>query len=292
MIYVRVPATTANLGCGFDCAGLALDISCVCGFERTASGLEFENVDGRFCTPDNPAVEAWYAVMREAGQEGSGLRVRIDSDIPVARGLGSSSALIAAGLTAANAELGGALSLQKLVELGTALEGHPDNIAPALLGGLVISVCDGGRVLCERGEVSPDIRFFALIPPFELLTSRARGVLPDKVPRADAVHELSRAALLPRALEKGDIGMLRFCTDDRLHQPYRKTLIPGWDDIYRAAERCGAAMCLSGAGPTVLIMTDEDELPAAISRAAEGLPEKWEIRKVRVNREGAGTIRT
>ncbi len=253
MITVRVPATTANLGPGFDCLGLALSLYARFSFAETEAGLDISGCPPEFRGEDNLAVRACRIAQRELGLKPAGLRLAIDSGIPPARGLGSSAACAAAGVLAA-ARLGGvSLSEEDAFQLVSRLEGHPDNAAPAVFGGLQVSVLEEGKALSLPAAVHPSLRFLALVPDFPLPTKQARAALPAAVSREDAVYNLSRAALLLRALETGDPEALRAALKDRLHQPWRFPLVPGAEALAARVTALGADGCfLSGAGPTLM----------------------------------------
>lgn len=288
-ITVRVPATTANLGPGFDSFGCALTLYNVYTFELLEHGLEITGCPEEFCNRDNLSVRAYDRVMQSLGLSCGGLRMHVQAQIPVCRGLGSSSAMLAAGALAANALHGSPLSREELLALCTELEGHPDNLAPTLLGGLTASMMDGKTPVTVRFPLSEKLRFVALVPDFPLSTRLARSVLPETVPFSDAVFNVSHAALLLRALETADGGLLRLALDDRLHQPYRRKLIPGYDAVRAAADAYGA-LCISGAGPTCLCITDND---AAAAQLAAHLPEKcpgWQALCLRADVQGAMLI--
>ncbi|MCL2884150.1 MAG: homoserine kinase, partial [Oscillospiraceae bacterium] len=217
--------------------------------------------------------------------------IRQENHIPIARGLGSSSACIVAGLAGANALLGGPLSTAQLVDLATEMEGHPDNVAPAFYGGLVTSAMDGNRVYTVHVPVAEGMRFAVFIPPFELKTSDARAALPETVSRADAVYNLSRAALMTASLFSGDTENLRVAMQDRLHQPYRFPLIPGAPQVMEAAYALGAhGVCVSGAGSSLLAFVthpgaEDFEIRARAALAGEGLAD-WGVRILECDKKG------
>jgi len=291
MVTVRIPATTANIGPGFDSFGCALALYNTLSFEETPGGLVFEGCDEAYRTADNLAVVAYRAVMDALGLPMPGLRVGIQADIPICRGLGSSAALIAGGAAAANTLHGGTLSLLDLLGICNAIEGHPDNLAPALLGGMTASMVVDGRAWAESYRVHPRLRFTALIPDFELSTHLAREALPKKVPFADAVFNISHAGVLLKALENGDEDVIRLALDDRLHQPYRGKLIPGYLPVRALALECGCtAFCISGAGPTLLCLSFDDAWEAPFRAQIGKIPGHWRMLSLAVDHQGAQIV--
>ena len=288
-MIVRVPASSANLGPGFDSFGIAWQLYNELDFQITEAGLSITGCEERYRTEDNLAYRGFRRVLERCGVPCGGVSIRfMRCAIPVSRGLGSSAALIAAGVTAANAlyELG--LSREELLLLATEVEGHPDNVAPALYGGLGVSAMDGGRAITRRFPLSEKLHFAALIPPFELSTALARSVLPVELPREDAIFNISRGALLLRALGDGDAELLRFAMDDRIHQRYRAKLIDGFNTARVEAQESGAAgICISGAGPTVLCVSERPDFPVRMETAlAIALP-GWEFKALTPDLDGA-----
>lgn len=290
-VTVRVPATTANLGPGFDAFGCALSLYTDVTFEETESGLEITGCDEAFTGPDNLAYTAYCAVLGSLSEEVKGVKIHIDAQIPIGRGLGSSAALLVAGAMAANVLRGNRLSTQGLMNITNAMEGHPDNLAPAFFGGLTASMVDNGLPITVSFPLHPDWEILALIPEFELHTHFARSVLPAQIPRADAVYNLSHGAMVLKALELGDEKLLRNAMQDALHQPYRKKLIPDYDAIEGLVRTSGAAFCLSGAGPTLLCITRNKKLRDTLEKRLDGITTtKWEIRPLHVEFQGARVI--
>ena len=290
-VTVRVPATTANLGPGFDAFGCALSLYTEVTFEETEEGLEITGCDEAFTGPDNLAYTAYCAVLSSLSEEVKGVKIHIDADIPIGRGLGSSAALLVAGAMAANVLRGNRLSTQGLMNITNAMEGHPDNLAPAFFGGLTASMVDSGLPVTVNFPLHPDWEILALIPDFELATHYARGVLPSQVPRADAIYNLSHGAMVLKALELGDEKLLRTAMQDALHQPYRKKLIPDYDAIAGLVRTAGAAFCLSGAGPTLLCITRNKKVRELLEKRLEGITTaKWEIRPLHVEFQGAHIV--
>jgi len=277
MVKITVPASSANLGAGFDALGIALTLYNSVWMEE-AEGTEenplclIESIDAAAIPTDesNMVFQTAKYLYERCGHPFKGLHIRQESNIPMTRGLGSSSACLVAGLLGANTLLGSPLSLHDISDLAAGLEGHPDNIAPALFGGLVTSVMDGGRVHTVSVPVSDRIRFAVFVPDFELKTEVARAVLPDNVSRGDAVYNLSRTALMTAALFSGSLENLRVAVQDRLHQPYRFPLISGAERIFYIAYELGAyATAISGAGPSILAIVDRDDLQFVSKAEAE-----------------------
>lgn len=293
---IRVPATTANLGSGFDCLGLALALRNEIVVEPAPS-LELEiSGEGEGSLPrgpDNRVVAAMQAVCDAIGKPLPPVRLRMRHQIPLARGLGSSAAAAVGGLLAAHYYYDSALSDDALLKLATALEGHPDNVAPALLGGLcVVGVADGNPIAIKI--VWPDaLRLVVFVPEKPLATAAARAVLPTVVPRADAVFNLGRAALWIAAITQGRFDLLATAAQDRLHQPYRAGLIDSFDDILRAAQSAGArAAFLSGAGSSIAAVCDARDEPIgeAMRRAAERAGQRGRILMLHCDPVGARLV--
>ena len=290
-VTIRVPATTANLGPGFDAFGCALSLYTDVTFEETEEGLQITGCDEAFTGPDNLAYTAYCAVLGSLSEEVKGVKIHIDAHIPIGRGLGSSAALLVAGAIGANVLRGNKLSTQGLLNITNAMEGHPDNLAPAFFGGLTASMVDNGLPITVSFPLHPEWEILALIPEFELHTHFARSVLPTQIPRADAVYNLSHGAMVLKALELGDEKLLRNAMQDALHQPYRKKLIPDYDAIEGVVRTSGAAFCLSGAGPTLLCITRNKKLRETLEKRLDGITSaKWEIRPLHVEFKGAHIV--
>ncbi len=277
-VSVRVPATSANMGPGFDSFGCALSLYNIYTFEIIEKGLEISGCPEEFCNADNLSIVAYRDTMTAMGLPMDALRMSIHTEIPVCRGLGSSSAMLAAGAMAANVLHGSPLSKEELLKICTRVEGHPDNLAPAIFGGMTASLMRGDTPIMARFPLSEKLRFTALVPDFHLSTELARSILPKEIPFADAVFNISHAALLLRALETADVGMISFALNDRLHQPYRKGLIPGYDTAQQVAKTCGAAsFCISGAGPTCLCISDSEEISRKLEIAIPKVLPNWQV---------------
>jgi len=290
-VTIRVPATTANLGPGFDAFGCALSLYTDVTFEETEYGLEITGCDEEFTGPDNLAYVSYCAALATMSEELRGVKIHIDSQIPVCRGLGSSAALLVAGAMGANVLRGNKLSTQGLLNITNAMEGHPDNLAPAFFGGLTASMVDNGLPVCVNFPLHPDWEFLALVPDFTLPTTVARQALPTEYDRADAVYNIAHGALVLKALELGDEKLLRNAMQDRIHQPYRKKMIPDYDKIESLIRTTGAAFCLSGAGPTLLCITRNPGLEEKLAKKLHDITEaNWQMLPLHVEFEGAHVI--
>ncbi len=295
MIKIRIPATSANLGAGFDALGLALSFYNYAEMEEW-DRIEITSADGLDIPRDENnlvyvSAKDLYAVC---GKKLPGIRLVQTSAIPMARGLGSSSACIVAGLAGANRMLGDPLSADDLVDLAAQIEGHPDNTAPAFLGGIVTAVFDGRKVHWVKQEVFTKLKFIAIIPDFELKTDKARACLPQEVSHKDAVYNLSRAALFSASLLTGKFENLRTAVHDRLHQPYRMELIPRAREVFDIAYTHGAyGVYISGAGPTIMAIADEDntyfagKVRFSLDNAGLG---GWEVREFSIDNEGTRIV--
>ena len=291
-VTIRVPATTANLGPGFDAFGCALSLYTDVTFEETDSGLEITGCDEAFSGPDNMAYTSYCAVLASLSEEVRGVKIHIDSQIPICRGLGSSAALLVAGAMGANVLRGNRLSTQGLLNITNAMEGHPDNLAPAFYGGLTASMVDNGLPVTVNFPLHPDWEFIALIPDFNLSTPLARSVLPKDVSRADAIYNISHGAMVLKALELGDEKLLRNAMQDKLHQNYRRSLIKDYDQIEALVRTTGAAFCLSGAGPTLLCITLDKKLEEKLQKKLPTVTEaNWKILPLHIEFQGAHVLK-
>lgn len=292
-VRVTVPATSANLGPGFDTLGLALDLRDTLEAEVLVGGLVVE-VEGQGAhdvplDESHLVVRAMRATFAQLGQEPPGLRLSCTNVIPHARGLGSSSAAIVGGVWLARELVaGGRLLLDDagLLDLAARLEGHPDNVAPALLGGFVISGQDSdGDFWAVPGSVDPRVSVVVLVPSAPVSTEAARGLLPASVPHADAAANAGRAALLVAALSGRPEQLLR-ATEDRLHQQYRRPAMPESLALVDALRADGIAALVSGAGPTVLAFADGVATPTTAGLLAR-CPDGWQAHALAVSGAGA-----
>lgn len=257
MLKIEVEATSANICVGFDVLGLALDLKNTFTFTK-ASTTSFEGFKEEFSTKEtNLVYEAYKLVFDKAKEDIVDVKIGYKGDIPLSRGLGSSSSLIVAGIFAANYFLNNKYTKDELFLFATELEGHPDNVAPAIYGGLVASYknIDGYHPI--KYETSSDLKFTVLIPPYEVSTKMARNVLPKSLEYKDIVWNLSRIVNIPYAFKNGDISLLKDLFNDKLHEPYRKELIKDYDKVYHILKDKECAMAISGSGSCMLVVSKD-----------------------------------
>ncbi|WP_145038542.1 homoserine kinase [Paenibacillus sp. Y412MC10] len=265
-VRVKVPASTANLGPGFDTLGMALSLYSwieMKASEKTVFHLHGDEMGGLPTDKSNLIYKVAQMVFEEAGQAVPDLEISMYSEIPLTRGLGSSASAIVGALAAANALIGSPLPDSKLFDMATNLEKHPDNVGASLFGGIIAAVWDGSHADYMRIEPPADLGTLVVIPDFELATSKAREALPAQVSLEDAVYNISRSSLMTAALSAGRLDLIRAAMKDRIHQPYRAPLVPGMSKILAEAPDHGAlGIALSGAGPTMIALVDRNETRA------------------------------
>ena len=277
LVRVKAPATTANMGPGYDCLGMALDVWNIIEVEVLDSGEPVVEVTGEGAGElgtgrDNLVYRSMEFLFQDAGQEMPLVRIRCDNAIPLARGMGSSAAAIAGGLVAANAICSQDYTPNDLLEMAATIEGHPDNVAAAVLGGMQLVISDkteeGSRLYAVSINVPPELRAVVFVPQVRIATEDARAVLPEKITVADAVHNMGRIGLLVASMTTNHPEYLAIATQDLLHQPYRQPLFPAMKVIFKAALDAGAlGVFLSGSGSTVLALTQGREMTVAYEMA-------------------------
>jgi len=277
LVRVKAPATTANMGPGYDCLGMALDVWNTIEIEVLDSGEPVVEVTGEGAGElgtgrDNLVYRSMEFLFQDAEQEMPLVRIRCDNAIPLARGMGSSAAAIAGGLVAANAICSQDYTPNDLLEMAATIEGHPDNVAAAVLGGMQLVISDkteeGSRLYTVPINVPPGLHAVVFVPQVRITTEDARAVLPEKVTMADAVHNMGRVGLLVASMATNHPEYLAIATQDLLHQPYRQPLFPAMKVIFKAALDAGAlGVFLSGSGSTVLALTQGREMTVAYEMA-------------------------
>ncbi len=246
MIKIRVPATTANLGVGFDCAGLALSLYNDFTFKEGKSNVE----------PDNLILKSFNKLYEYIGKDAPEVAIEVIVSVPQARGLGSSATCIAGGLIGAREMSGVKISDYEILKLATEIEGHPDNVAPAIFGGLIVSIKDK-EIIYRKFEPTEELNFYVLIPDFELSTKKAREVLPKTITLKQGVSNAARTAMLPYAYEHGDMEIIKTFMKDEFHEKYREPLIPNFKTVREFAIKNNFAAFISGAGPSILCVSKE-----------------------------------
>lgn len=297
MVRVKIPATTANLGCGYDTFGMALGYYNYVSVEKAASfSVNIIGEGQKFLqgSSSNLVVRSAIAAFELAGQTVPNLAFTCENNIPLSRGMGSSSSAIVGGIYAANEIMGRTLSMQQMLDLAISIEGHPDNVAPALYGGFTVCANEAGVQYTKRVEVPDSLQAVLAIPNFQVSTKKARAIMPKQVALEDAVYNMSHAAYLALALDQGDISGFGAMLSDRLHQPYRFSLIKGAEDVIEAAIAAGAIGCvISGSGPSMISFTENDDIlknniSAAMSEAFAD--NGVEAKIIVVGMDNAGTI--
>ncbi len=285
---ISVPATSANMGPGFDALGMALGLYNTCEFRPTNDYKKFS-----YLAKENLIYQAYKYTFDFYKEKPVPVYFDIDADIPVARGLGSSAACIVMGLMAAFDVMGRDFDKKEILQIATEIEGHPDNVAPALFGGSVISILGNEEVYLKKFSISDKFKFLAIIPEYRLSTQEARGVLPETYPKADAVFNMGRIAMLVLSLESGDIANLKVALEDKIHQPYRFGLIPEIEKIEKIIKESGAiGSYLSGAGSTIMLVLerDDDKSEKEIREKLGHLANEYDLKALEIDKNGAFLI--
>ncbi len=252
---VKVPATTANMGAGFDVLGMAVTMYNTFTFSGKKEGFEISGVETKLCGEDNIVYQAFLKTFEKLGKAPVGIKIHIEGEIPISRGLGSSATCIVAGVMAALYIAEKKVNKEKLLEIATEIEGHPDNVAPAVFGGLVVSLVHNGKVIHQEVKIKKELDLVVLVPNFRLSTEKARNVLPKRVSFNDAVFNLSRLGLFITSINNGKLEHLDLACQDALHQMVRSPLIPDYDKVMEYAKECGSlAGFLSGAGSSIMFI--------------------------------------
>ena len=298
-VTVTVPATTANIGVGFDCLGAALTMANEFQFAVVDNAKLKITVEGeeayKVGTGQNNLIyRSLLELYRRIGQTPPSLEINIKLGVPLSRGLGSSATAIVGGLLGANSLAGNPLARKEIMNIAIALEGHPDNVVPALLGNCLLSVKDNADWQICPIQWHRDIIPVVAIPDFELSTEAARSVLPANYSRTDAIFNISRMGLLVRALATNNGEWLEMALADKIHQPYREQLITGYSTLREAAVKAGAyGMVISGAGPTLLALTDSvrsDRVVESMRMAWANMGVKAITRSLAIDTEGAKVV--
>ncbi|MDL2248738.1 homoserine kinase [Tyzzerella sp. OttesenSCG-928-J15] len=294
MLRIKVPATTANLGPGFDSFGMALNLYQSVIIEEQADAKELVWSGAEPMADDKNLVKYALDKTLEKYNSSSGYKLTmLPSQIPMQRGLGSSAAAIVCGVFSANYILGGSLSEEDIISLSIEIEGHPDNVVPAITGGLTITAMEGHKPVYVKMPFPTDLKLAAFIPDCPLSTEKSRSVLPDDYSKKDCVHNIARAGMLISALNTGHYDLLKTALGDALHQPYRLPLIEDSDKIIAAIEKTDAyGFFLSGSGPVIMALIDSEnkEFASQFNFAEMALNSKWLLRELKADGDGAVKI--
>lgn len=287
MFKVTVPATSANLGVGYDVMGLAVDLYLNVEFDAQPQGVTILGGDPKFQNADNLIYRAFQKGCVAIGQPVPGVQLTIDCDIPDARGLGSSAACIVAGLAGANYWFDSPLNDTQLLALATEMEGHPDNVAPAIFGELTATIMNNKLPVVAHYQVADKWQLAVVIPDTPLSTAKARAVLPKSMTYAQASYQMGHCTLAATALERGDQALLQAALQDQMQEPYRASLIHGFTEIKSLGQQLGLNVLISGAGSTMLaIGQDENKLPRFLQVAKRQHP-TWRCQQVNIQQHGA-----
>ena len=291
MLEIIVPATSANIGPGYDCLGIALNLYNKFYFEEIESGVEINEKETEYITEDNLVYKSmmYFFDKIKPKKQPKGIKIKIKDDVPISRGLGSSATCIVAGLAAANYLSDSNLSKDELLKLATEIEGHPDNVAPAIFGNMIVSITQDDKIYHDKIKIPDNLRFYAIIPNFELSTQKARSVLPKTISLDDGIFNVSRSTLLVTAFMNNNLKLLKVACQDRFHQNHRKPLIKNYDEVINYANKLNClGTFLSGAGPTIMSMvsnSDKDFLPE-MTKYLSTLSNKWIIKDLKCDTEG------
>lgn len=297
-IVLRVPATSANIGPGFDSLGMALNIYTDVSFEQSGMApcnnpdnieLEFTGFESRYANRENLVYKSFVRAMDHInGVFPQKLKIGVISEVPVCRGLGSSAACIVAAVKAAYELSGRQYCNSEVLELCNLIEGHPDNVTPALMGGFTAAIQKDGKVFMSNIPVSKDLRFFAFVPDFNLSTEYSRSVLPEKVDFKDAIYNVSHVSLMIAAFVNNEFDLLKTAVSDRIHQQYRSKIIDEYEEVMNICKEMSAtANFLSGAGPTVMVIDQNlsntlEMYQKKLSRLSRG----WKAYELKIDFEG------
>lgn len=296
MIRVRVPATSANMGAGFDTFGIALKLYNEIAVEETDGETEIKLFGGEYDSnfKENLTYQSIIKTYEYLRVPYKNFKIDMsEGNIPMSRGLGSSAACIVGGIFAANKMLKDKLSVDEMLKIAVSIEGHPDNVAPALIGGMVTSVAADNNVIYSKVSIKSNFKYAAMIPNFKVNTSDARIVLPKSYSRSDAVFNISRAAMLVSALNNGENEKLKIAFDDKLHQPYRKKFIHNIDEIFASSREFGSyGEFISGSGSTLLAIVDENNVEyfKRMSEFLKSINHEWKLLELDIDKEGAALI--
>ncbi|MBU3175818.1 homoserine kinase [Clostridium estertheticum] len=289
MFEIKVPATSANMGPGLDTLGVAFKLYNRFIVEEIESGLEIFGCNKEFANNNNLVYTSMLKTFKKLQKDPKGVRLTLKTEIPVSGGLGSSATCILAGITAANRLCGDILTKQEVLNYACEIEGHPDNITPAMIGGMTVSIMNEGANHYNKIPINGSIKFCALIPKLQLSTKSSRAVLPETIPFKDAVYNVGMVSMLIVSLVNGDYEGVKLACKDKLHQPYRMGLIKNYSQISSFVKESEAlGVFLSGAGPTIMVMLKKDDsnTEGKLKEFLKGLSGSWETLNLEIDEDG------
>ncbi|MCB2340693.1 homoserine kinase [Clostridium estertheticum] len=289
MFEIKVPATSANMGPGLDTLGVAFKLYNRFIVEEIESGLEIFGCNKEFANNNNLVYTSMLKTFKKLQKDPKGVRLTFKTEIPVSGGLGSSATCILAGVTAANRLCGDILTKQEVLNYACEIEGHPDNITPAMIGGMTVSIMNEGANHYNKIPINGSIKFCALIPKLQLSTKSSRAVLPETIPFKDAVYNVGMVSMLIVSLVNGDYEGVKLACKDKLHQPYRMGLIRNYSQISSFVKESEAlGVFLSGAGPTIMVMLKKDDsnTEGKLKEFLKGLSGSWETLNLEIDEDG------
>lgn len=295
-VKIRVPATTANMGPGFDALGMALKLYNEIEVEEISGKTEIYNGGSKSEEDfeENLIYKSIVNAMDKEGYSYNGFKINVSKcDIPMSRGLGSSSSCIIGGITAANVIMGNKMDIEDIIDLATKIEGHPDNVVPAALGGMVVSLKVNEQIKYSRVNIPDKLKFVAMIPSFKVSTALSRKVLPKSYLKEDCIFNTSRSAMLISAFYNNEFDKLRICFEDKIHQPYRKSLIRNFDEVFQKSKDLGSrGEFISGSGSTLMAVVDknEEKFVSGMKKFLDELEDNWKVILLKPDLQGARVL--
>lgn len=287
MIKIKVPATSANIGVGFDCLGLAVSLYSTVEFEPCDQQLLITGCPKRYQNTDNLIYQAFVYGCKFLDKPVPNVKITVDNHIPMSRGLGSSAFCIVSGLEGANSWFEHPLTKEQILELATKMEGHPDNVSPAIYGNLGVSfIDDKHQVQTVHIDVSKQLHFVAIIPEYPVNTEQARKILPHEMSYQTAIYQIGHAVALSKALENGNLNLIKEAIVDKMHEPYRSQLIPDYKHVKEICEIHSSVMYISGSGSTMMAITDNSTAAVKIIQDTKKSFPNWETHHLNVDRLG------
>lgn len=288
MIIVKTPATSANISVGYDCLGLAVNLYTTVSFSSNSEPLKITGVEEKYQNENNLVYQAFAKTCQKLKQPIPNLDINIKSDIPISRGLGSSAACIVSGIKGANIWFNNQLNNEEILEIATEMEGHPDNVAPAIYGGLCMSFIDQNqhsRVV--NYPINENLLFYTIIPDFKINTHEARSVLPTKLSYADATNQISHSLYLIESFKTGNLNNLREAMHDKMHEPFRKKLINNFNEVSRICDTIENGLYISGSGSTMMGISDSQQKRTQAIESLSYEFNNWQIKTIEIDFNGA-----